>query len=235
VVLVGWPNVGKSSLFNALTRSSAALVSSEPGTTRDYLVAHQQWRDVSWDLFDTAGVEPAPERHSPLATAQSLAATERDRADVELLCLDATRPLNDWESARLTAGSAAARLVALTKCDAARRIDVAQFAGSSAFIATSSLTGQGLDELREQIALLAADLQRQPEGAVIDTAMRCEESMRLAAESLERAEQLAKSRGRDELLAIEVRAALDALGRVVGAVFTDDVLDRIFSRFCIGK
>ena len=100
---------------------------------------------------------------------------------------------------------------------------------------TSSKTGAGIAALREQLrdAVLACS----PAGGdvVVGTAVRCRQSLILAGESLARAAALVRSGGGEELLAVEVRLALDELGKVAGAVYTEDVLDRIFSRFCIGK
>ncbi|MHB1036533.1 MAG: tRNA modification GTPase [Pirellulales bacterium] len=227
IVLVGQPNVGKSSLFNALAGESAALVSHLPGTTRDYLLARLDLEGVPCELIDTAGVDPRAAGGIEGA-AQDLAAQHRQDAHICLLCLDATRPLDAWERQELTS-PANGRLVALTKIDAIRRND---YAGEAT--ATSSVTGEGLDRLRQQ--LREAALAAEGSGSVVaGTAARCRESLRLAGECLQRAKELAGAAGGDELIAAEVRLALDELGRVVGAVYTEDILDRIFSRFCIGK
>ncbi len=227
IVLVGQPNVGKSSLFNALVRDTAAMVSDVPGTTRDYLVARLDLGGVPCELVDTAGVD-AGAQGSIARAAQELAAQQRKDAHLHLLCLDATRPLDGWERAELAA-AADGRLVALTKIDAGRRTD---YAGEA--IATSSLTGEGLETLVRR--LRGAALAAQGSGAVVaGTAARCRESLRLAGECLQRAKGLADAARGEELIAAEVRSALDELGKVVGAVYTEDILDRIFSRFCIGK
>ncbi len=118
----------------------------------------------------------------------------------------------------------------LTKCDAPRRTDYA----ASAAAQTSGLTGQGVETLLAAIAQ-SLDAARCENAAVASTAARCYESLRLAAECLTRGRDLVRTAAGEELVAAELRTALDELGRVVGAVYTDDVLDRVFSRFCIGK
>jgi len=233
-VLRGWPNTGKSSLFNALLGRTGALVCDQGGTTRDYLTARVDLDGVPCRLIDTAGVEAEPEPDSPYPdlqeAVQSVSSQQSRRARVQILCIDSTRPLCAWERAELAPRNAALQLVVLTKIDAIRDTDYAQPA-----LETSSLTGQGIDTLRARLrdAVLAASAF--DAGVVAGTAARCGESLRLAAECLGRARRLARTDGGEELLAAEIRSALDELGGVVGAVHTDDVLDRVFSRFCIGK
>jgi tRNA modification GTPase len=231
VALVGWPNVGKSSLFNALMGSGpAALVSSQPGTTRDYLAARLQLGGVSCHLVDTAGIESTASADDLSTVAQQISHEQHERADLRLLCLDATRPLNEWEQAELRRDTA--QLVVLTQCDLPT-----SNSRLATGIKTSTVTGLGLDMLKVAIQseLIAVAAAANPAGAVVATAVRCRESLRPAAESLARARDIAITRQGDELIAAEIRAALLDLGKVVGAIYTDDLLDRVFSRFCIGK
>lgn len=118
VVLVGWPNTGKSSLFNALVGKSGALVSEESGTTRDYLAAELDLDGAKCLLVDTAGIGPAPKGPDAELRHAARAASERQShvADVRLFCLDSTRPLNAWERGQLAADSPD-RLPVLTKID----------------------------------------------------------------------------------------------------------------------
>lgn len=226
--LVGWPNVGKSSLFNALAGSAAALTSPRPGTTRDYLTARLELDGTDVTLVDTAGIcdDELPEAVDRASLC--VGSRERERAAIEILCLDTTRPLNAWERKQLAEPCTRRRVVVLTKTDAPRRTD---YAGEA--VATSSHRGAGLSELAARLRDLA--IASQQNGDVLPaTAQRCRESLRLAGECLERARSLAAG-GNEELVAAELRVALYEIGKVVGAVYTDDVLDRVFSRFCIGK
>ncbi len=226
-VLVGWPNVGKSSLFNALVGHGRALVSPLAGTTRDYLTAELDLDGVRMQLIDTAGVEEFPATIS--AAAQQLAVQQASDAQVRVLCLDSTRPLNEWELQRLSDSSN--ELIVLTKCDGRRAMEI----GLPQAVATSAQTGEGLAALRRRLREATETAPRGELAVVASTATRCRESLRRAAESLGRARDLVRTRAGEELVAVETRVALDELGQVVGAVYTDDVLDRIFSRFCIGK
>jgi tRNA modification GTPase len=227
VVLVGWPNVGKSSLFNALAPGGDALVADTPGTTRDYLTATLMLGGWGCQLIDTAGHDPGARAGEIDHAAGQLASAQSRTCDVRLLCLDATRPPNAWEQAAL-ARATPERLVVWTKCDQPLDVDLPPGA-----IATSARTGTGLDELRRQLAESLADIE--PSESAGLTAQRCDESLRAASRTLERARALNATAAGDELVAAELRTALGELGKVAGVVYTDDILDRVFSRFCIGK
>lgn len=231
VVFTGWPNTGKSSLFNALAGRDAAIVSEHPGTTRDYLSAEVDLEGQKCLLVDTAGIAPLVDSTvaGPEAAAQDVASQQARRAEVRLLCLDVSRPLNSWEQAQLSEAGGV-RLVVLTKVDAPRRIDAEVSATP-----TSSRTGEGLRELRTRISEAVIASRWSASAVVPGTGARCQESLRLAAECLGRARSVLESGSGEELVASEIRLALDEVGRVVGAVYTEDILDRVFSRFCVGK
>jgi tRNA modification GTPase len=248
VVLTGRPNTGKSSLFNALARGAGAIVSDQPGTTRDYLTAEIDLAGVKCLLIDTAGVvcqaSDSPGAAAIDHAAQAASVDQRGQAHLEILCLDATRPRDAWEEQELSRNARADRIVVFTKTDLVpdgaapaiqQQSSLPRLAPSWPAISTSSVAGTGLDNLRA--ALRHAVLAAAGSGGdvVAGTAVRCRESLRLAAECLERAQEIVYTGGGEELVAAEVRVALEQLGRVAGAVYTEDVLDRIFSRFCVGK
>lgn len=233
VVLVGRPNVGKSSLLNALAGEEAALVSPQEGTTRDVVTCRVHWAGRELLLSDTAGLGDATD---PLSRAAHSATWQQiDQAALVLLCCDRSQPLAPDER-RLADRLAQAQtpwLVVWTKCD----LPPAQPAPCEALggeaICTSSRTGEGLAPLREAILRrLEADLGET--SVVASTAERCRHSLAAAAAALDRARQAAQQPA-EELVAAELRLALDALGEVTGSVYTEDILDRIFQRFCIGK
>lgn len=230
VVLRGLPNVGKSSLFNALVGSDRSMVSPVSATTRDFLSSRLWIAGHPIELFDTAGVESDVTSGSISAAAQRMAVDQWDCATVQLLCIDSTRHITSWEKDELDRVSPATRLVVLTKCDQPRGTDL-----TTPSIATSSTDRSGLETLRQAIAD-SLDATANPESTVVHcTAVRCLESLRRASESLQRASELVQTSCGEELVAAELRVALDELGSVVGAVYTDDILDRVFGRFCIGK
>ena len=268
VALYGWPNAGKSSLFNALiacseTPQTQAIVSHHAGTTRDYLTAELDIDGVHCCLVDTAGIDspqagqadnelpgamPFVERES-----QQIAVTQAQKAEVRVLCIDSAREPNGWEKMQIEAYAAAKDaedrrrrdIVVYTKCDAARERTTGDTLPLDAIL-TSSITDAGIAELRRRIRAAVSDAEESASAVVAPTAVRCRQSVRMASESLARACKIAEDQiahdevpgtvmPGEELIAAELRVALDELGKVVGTVYTDDVLDRIFSRFCIGK
>ena len=258
MVLLGSPNAGKSSLFNELqpfmasdtelVKSKTALVSGEAGTTRDYLSVRMELAGVPCELIDTAGIDPAIVTDEIARAAQDLTDTYQHTAQVRLVCIDATRTPNDWEQAQIEAYLEALRtaedasdsspngigqsLLIWTKCDELASDAQRSIAGA---VSTSSKTRVGLRELYTRMTELALSQAGSGTLPVASTVVRCRESLRQASEALRTARELAVNQGGEELVALEVRSALDALGNVVGAIYTDDVLDRVFSRFCIGK
>jgi tRNA modification GTPase len=221
VVLTGPPNAGKSRLFNALAGHDHALVSSQPGTTRDYLSALVDCDGLTVELIDTAGTDEA---FSPIeARAQALRAEQAARADLLLDCCS-----GDVDSEIFTSSGRPA-LCVRTKSDL-----VPALADAPDVLATSAATGMGLERLR---AAIASALRASADAADLPTttAARCRDGLTRASAALGDASSMLTLGGGEELIAIDLRLAIDELGKVVGAVFTDDVLDRIFRRFCIGK
>jgi tRNA modification GTPase len=226
VVLAGPPNAGKSTLFNALAGAPAALVSSVAGTTRDYLVREATLQGLAVELVDTAGEESAVGGISQ--HAQQLRSQQILSADLVVMCRaadQAAQPPTDF------GGIAPERVLAVvTKADLARGAPTA--AGQ---LAVSAPAGTGIGELVAAIASRLAGASAGEASLLGMTAARSEGSLHGARAALERAVGIARSESDQELLAIEIREALDELGRIAGDVYTDDILDRIFSRFCIGK
>jgi tRNA modification GTPase len=221
VVLAGRPNGGKTSLFNAMT-GAAGLVSAEPGTTRDYLVRTLEIEGVAVELVDTAGWQEAI--GTITAQAQALAQEQAASADLVLLCLEAGQPPNEHETALLARTGTPAVVAVATKCD---------LGGAEVGLpATSAVTGEGLNRLR---CLLAEHARTHFRPALAPSLSRCRHHVEACLEHLQHAHAAVLYEEPPEVLALELRGVLDELGQLVGAVYTDDLLDRIFSRFCIGK
>jgi tRNA modification GTPase len=221
VVLSGRPNVGKSSLFNALAGAAAALVSPEPGTTRDYLLAKLDLGAARLELVDTAGLRQAEDDIEFQAIA--LGRDQQERADLLLLCVAANEGLSEREQAALEESEPPILGVA-TKCDLAT--------APADLVPTSAATGLGLPALR---SILAERALAHARPVLAPSLSRCRHHVEACLGHLRQAHGMALNEDPPELLALELRGALDQLGEMVGAVYTDDLLDRIFSRFCIGK
>lgn len=221
VVLAGRPNAGKSSLFNALAGQPAALVSPTPGTTRDYLVKCLDLEGARVDLVDTAGWHPT--NGSVGRQAQALGREQAEQADLVLLCVEAGQAPTEQELAWL--GQKEPPVVGVaTKCDLAAAVP--------GWSATSAVTRAGLEALRR---LLTERARRHARPALAPSLGRCRHHVEACLKGLRRAHGAVLFEEPPEILALELRGALDQLGELVGAVYTDDLLDRIFSRFCIGK
>ncbi|HYV39009.1 MAG TPA: tRNA uridine-5-carboxymethylaminomethyl(34) synthesis GTPase MnmE [Gemmataceae bacterium] len=220
VVLAGRPNAGKSSLFNALAGSAAALVSPEPGTTRDYLLCRVNLAGVTVELIDTAGWRPGS--NGVEGQAQKLGREQFDQADLVLLCVEGGKT-TDEEKALLESKKPPVIGLA-TKRDLNKP--------PADWLGTSVITQEGLPALRE---LLGERARAHNRPALAPSLSRCHHHVDACLEHLRRAHANALHDDPPELLALELRGALDELGAMAGAVYTDDLLDRIFSRFCIGK
>lgn len=247
VVLAGLPNAGKSTLFNRLTSSTTALVSPIEGTTRDFLQATVEWSGLTFDLVDTAGWEEFAEKISE--AAQHFRTEQVESADLVIWCsaanLDRTRQNLDNRLFEQTRQQSRACVRIQTQADLSdgtmwlrghEPLESAIFSDLTDELEVSAVTGEGLnplaDALRQSLAA-SRDGARQWLGM---TAARCRESLECVAQALSRAEDSAgvSSIG-DELIAVDIREALDHLGRILGVIYTDDILDRVFSKFCIGK
>lgn len=213
--IAGRPNAGKSTLLNALARREVAIVSPQPGTTRDVLHARVELAGVPVTLVDTAGLRETDD----MVEAEGVRRARASIAAADFAIL--LRAVDDPDAAEAVEGPD--RLVVATKTDL-----VADWRGSD--LGISAVTGAGMAELLRVLAGKAASLTAQG-GAPALTRPRHRAALMEAAERL----RCAKEVGLAELVAEDLRLAVRALGRITGAVGVDDVLDSIFREFCIGK
>jgi tRNA modification GTPase len=236
--LIGLPNAGKSSLFNCLAGENRAIVTNLAGTTTDFLVAAVTIGDTTIEIVDTAGVEALDGPSEVSRKAQIQREMIESSCQIKVLCIDATRELDEWEIEQLSAAGEET-VITLTKTDCENRLGKErvqhQLSRLSPIVATSSVEGSGIDGLKRELALRSAASVAVTNEVVATTIVRAATSIVAAAKSVESARAAARANFGDEVVAAEIRQALDALGQVVGTVYTDDILDIVFSRFCIGK
>lgn len=229
IALRGRPNAGKSALFSALTGADA-LISRESGTTRDRLEAI--WpvagAELPWRLLDGpgAGADAVDARD---AAARARAASEPDGADFVWLCVDLSDPAGHDPSITIEEP----HLIVLTKAELPARAMLPPSSLRSA-VAVSVVRGTGFDELEHATAHACAE-REQALAARLASAARHAEAFECAAEAVERAQSWNSQGGAQDLVAEELRAALNALAELAGALLPEALLDRLFARFCVGK
>lgn len=230
VVLAGRPNAGKSSLFNTLLGTSRALVTEVPGTTRDTIEAHTDVLGWPVRLADTAGLWNAPDRLDRMGVEVSR--RYLDAADLVLLCAPHGEPLSDDDTEILLSRPS---LLVRTKSDLADRSDPARTSLADSVV-VSNVTGQGIAGLRDALAdRLYGDGLGYADPEPMLTRERHRTALHRAARELREAGPHLADGGDPVLAAHHVQAAVRAVDELVGAVGVEDVLDRIFSRFCVGK
>ena len=229
LAIVGRPNVGKSSLFNRLVESDRAIVTSTPGTTRDLVTEHVSLEGIPVKLIDTAGLRETKDEAESIGIAKSREAMAE--ADVVLIVLDATKPIHKEDEAVIASLENRPLLIILNKSDLAT-----SSLGNLSYPAreTSALTGAGVPELRQAILSLLMKEAPTAETALL-TNLRQQHAVSSALKALKRAQQAASITIPHEMILLDLYEALHAVDSLTGATTSDDILNLIFSRFCIGK
>jgi tRNA modification GTPase len=228
VAIVGAPNVGKSSLFNALLNANRAIVTAIPGTTRDLLTERADIGGLSLALIDTAGVRETSDvvEQEGVSRARGTIAV----ADLTIVVLDGSRPLSKDDEELLDATAARPRVIALNKSDlgpaVTRRLLEA--------VSISALTGDGLDRLIDAITSTLQSHEISRDTPAI-TNVRHTVLLEGARASLQRADEALRAEVSEEFPLLDLQEASAALQEITGKRTSDDLLRRIFERFCIGK
>ena len=235
--IVGRPNVGKSSLLNALLRGDRAIVTDIPGTTRDTLEETVNISGIPLILVDTAGIRTeTSDVVERIGVERSQAALQR--ADIALVVVDGGQALEngDWEIAKLVSGKPALLIVNKIDLPAAHERDIpAAFLPTVDRIHISALTNQGLETLEQAVEELVLGGQVTVADAPMVSNPRHKALLQQAQSYVNSAVEAQQIGLTADLVSIDVREAVEALGKITGETVTEDLLDTIFSKFCIGK
>jgi tRNA modification GTPase len=235
--IVGQPNVGKSSLLNALLRGDRAIVTSIPGTTRDTLEETANVGGVPLVLVDTAGIRSeTTDEVERIGVDRSRAALQK--SDIALMVIDSTRTLDtgDWEIEQLVRGKPALLIVNKTDLTQTQNIKPPpEFLPDTSRVHISALTGEGIEELEMAIQQLVLGGHVTTADTPLMSNPRHKALIQNALEFTHSAIEGQQAGFTPDLVSIDVREAVEALGQITGETVTEDLLDTIFSSFCIGK
>ena len=235
--IVGKPNVGKSSLLNALLREERAIVTDIPGTTRDSLEEYANIGGVPLKIVDTAGIRETDDKVEQIGVEKSVAYMQK--ADLILALFDISRKLSseDEEIIELLKGKEG--LILLTKNDLSVKMDVeklkSRLAGKFKYIYISTVKKDGLKELEEEIVnrVYAGTLQ-QKEASFVSN-VRQANALKEAKRYLDECLNTIDMQMAEDFIVIDIRSAWEKLGEITGDTVDEDIIDQIFSQFCIGK
>lgn len=235
LAIVGRPNAGKSSLFNRLVERERAIVTAAPGTTRDLVTERIALDGIPLELVDTAGLREAQEEAEQMGIARSREALAD--AALVLVVLDATQALNDEERALLASVEGRPAIVVVNKCDlqtgTAQQPIVSASDTAAPVLRTSALTGEGITALRQRIVALATGGAAAEPGML--TSLRHQQAVVTARTALDDAARANCEGIPHEMILIDLYRALWAFDSLTGQTTPDDILNLIFSTFCIGK
>lgn len=232
IAIIGSPNAGKSSLLNQLLARDRAIVSPVPGTTRDTIEETANIRGYPVVFVDTAGLREATDH----IEQEGIRRTRAVAVDAELLLhiLDLSQPLSDLDRAYLAEFAHRPRLLVGNKSDLTPGTDLSA-SDAAGLIRISCRTGAGLEDLKDAIVAEMASGQIHAGTHEVTINARHEDALRRAREGTQRALEALRAGLPPELIATDLRLAVQAVGEIVGKTTTEDLLDSIFSQFCIGK
>lgn len=238
VTIAGRPNVGKSSLMNAILREERAIVTDIPGTTRDTIEEMASIGGIPVRIADTAGIRETDNIIEKIGIEKSRESIES--SDVVIMMIDGSNELSDSDREILNAAAARKCIIILNKSDLGCIVDeevLAEAAGICAdeIIHMSAANGEGIDELRDRIRMIVYNGEVKPGNDIMITNVRHEELLRQALQLLEDAEFMLISGEALDFAESDIREAWMAMGEITGEAVTDDIVKEVFARFCLGK
>lgn len=233
VVILGRPNVGKSSLLNKLLREDRAIVTAVPGTTRDVIEESIDLEGLRIHLVDTAGLRETQDPVELEGIRRTRAAQQE--ADLSLVVVDGSQPLTHEDRQLMDATGTRLRVIVLNKADLPCVVGSEEMPSEARVCSVSAVTGVGLDRLRSEVCGQLISGGGDAGETVIVTNVRHQSALQRAAEAVDQALVSLAQGAAAELIAADLRATAEALGEITGVITTDEILERVFAEFCIGK
>lgn len=236
IAIIGKPNVGKSSLMNRLLMENRAIVTDIPGTTRDVIQENMMIRNIPVILIDTAGIRETDDKIEKIGIEKSKE-TFND-ADLILFLLNSGDVITDEDYNIMNRVATKNVLVLLNKSDMDRKIEtdrIKEILGDKTFLDTSMETGQGVEELKDIIEKMVYKGNLKQDNSLVVTNARHLNLLRDASAFLEDSLKSVESNQPLEFIEIDVKNTYDDLGAILGEEVGDDILNEVFSRFCLGK
>ncbi len=234
VCIAGQPNVGKSSLLNALLGEDRVIVTPVPGTTRDVIEESVNLGGLPVVLWDTAGIRETHDEVEKIGV--DFSKRRLKEAEAALVVLDGSSCLSAEDFAILEAINGKKGLIVINKVDLPQKVDICKakmLVPDKELVLVSAKEGKGLDELKHALRRLL--LSQESEPSMVVTNLRHKASLKRAEGGLLEAMHALKGGLPSEIVAVDLQEARDGLGEIIGAVTSDNILERIFSQFCIGK
>ncbi len=232
LAIIGKPNVGKSSLLNCLLKEKRAIVTDIPGTTRDIIEEFISLDGIPVKITDTAGIRETEDEVEKIGVEKSR--EKIDEADLVVLMLDSSRPLEDEDREIIENVKDKKYVVLMNKNDLEKKISDEDIKELKNIIYISAKTGFGIDELKEKVKDLFFNGEVDSESMIISN-NRHKQALYRALENCEEALDRVKSNEYLDLISIYVTSALKALGEITGSELEEDLINKIFSEFCVGK
>ncbi len=232
IALVGRPNVGKSSLLNALVNEEKAIVTKIPGTTRDIVEASFVLQGIKINLIDTAGIRPTKDIIEKIGIKKSLKAI--DEADLVLLVLNNSEKLTAEDNKLIKLISSKEKILFINKTDLSTKLELEDL-NNMPIIFGNTVTAEGLIELKEKIvSVFNLDKIKQKNPTYLSNSRQIA-LIKLATNQIEACLDQIELNSPIDILAIDIKSCWDYLGEIIGQTYRDDLIDTIFSKFCLGK
>lgn len=236
VAIIGKPNVGKSSLMNALLKESRAIVTEIPGTTRDTIEEIISIRDIPVKLTDTAGIRETEDQIERIGIEKSKESF--NRADLILFIVDGSSPLSGEDREIMERLGGRKVIVLVNKTDLGLRIEEEEIRAvlpQGRIMKAAVKRNMGIEELETEIETMVYGGQLKQEESLLVTNARHMELLERAGEAIREARQMAENSEALDFIEVDVRRCYELLGEIIGESVTEDILEQVFARFCLGK